>query len=107
MENKTIKEKKNTQHYESGNFSVIPANVRYDVDLCPNAKLLYGEITALCNQKGYCLATNRYFARLYRVSTKTVSTWINQLVKKGYIFSIIKYKEGTKEFENRILGIFF
>ncbi|MER2057195.1 MAG: helix-turn-helix domain-containing protein [Niallia sp.] len=86
-------------------YAVIPANVRYDKDLIGHAKLLYGEITALCNEKGYCWASNAYFAELYNVSKKTISTWINQLVDKKYITSEIKYKEGSKEIEGRYLRI--
>lgn len=86
-------------------YAVIPANVRYDNDLAPNAKLLYGEITALANEKGYCWATNTYFAELYRVSKTSVSKWIKQLCDKGYIKSKIIYREGTKEILNRYLTI--
>ena len=86
-------------------YAIIPANVRYDADLTPNAKLLYGEITALCNEKGYCWATNDYFAKLYNVSKISISNWISSLVKKGYIYSEIIYKEGTKEILNRYLKL--
>ncbi|MFC5541532.1 DnaD domain protein [Ureibacillus suwonensis] len=86
-------------------YAIIPANVRYDKRLTPNAKLLYGEITALCHEKGYCWATNSYFAELYEVSKKSVSKWINQLIEYGYIASKVKYKEGTKEIEGRYLTI--
>lgn len=86
-------------------YAIIPANVRYDSELTPNAKLLYGEITALCNEKGYCWATNKYFADLYMVSVVSVSKWINLLVKKGYLSSDLIYKDGTKEIEGRYLRI--
>ena len=86
-------------------YAIIPANVRYDKDLVPNAKLLYGEITALCNEKGYCWATNQYFAELYNVSDRTIKNWISQLVDKGYIQRSVKYIEGTKEIEQRKLFI--
>ena len=86
-------------------YAIIPANVRYDDELTPNAKLLYGEITALCNEKGYCWATNNYFAELYGVSKTSISKWIKQLIDKGYIKSQIKYHDGTKEIENRYLYI--
>lgn len=88
-------------------YAIIPANVRYDKDLIDGAKLLYGEITALCNEKGYCWANNSYFAELYGVSKVTISKWINQLVDNGYIQSDIIYKEGTKEILNRYLRIVY
>ena len=87
-------------------YAVIPANVRYDKNLKDKAKLLYGEISALCNKSGICYATNNYFAELYGVSAVTISGLINDLVKAGYITSEIIYKEGTKEILNRYLKIF-
>lgn len=86
-------------------YAIIPAEVRYDEELPPNAKLLYGEITSLCNEKGYCWATNQYFADLYKVSKITVSRWISTLNKKGYISVEALYKEGTKEIIGRHLYI--
>ena len=65
-------------------WAVIPANVRYS-KLKANAKLLYGEISALTNKEGYCWASNNYFAELYGVSKNTISLWINQLKKYGFI----------------------
>lgn len=66
-------------------YAIIPANVRYDKELPPNAKLLYGEITALCNEKGYCWANNAYFSDLYKIHNKSISRLISQLEKKRYI----------------------
>ena len=86
-------------------YAIIPANVRYDKNLKDKAKLLYGEITALCNEKGYCWASNRYFAELYSVSIKTISTLIKNLIDNGYIYSEIIYKEGSKEIDKRYLKL--
>ena len=73
-------------------YAIIPADVRYDKTIPANAKLLYGEITALCNQEGYCWASNGYFAELYDVSETSISKWISALAKAGYI-----YIESNKE----------
>lgn len=70
---------------EPNYYAIIPASVRYDKKLKPNAKLLYGEITALCNQEGFCWADNTYFSRLYEVDRMTISRWISQLINSGYL----------------------
>lgn len=66
-------------------YSILTANVRYDKRLKANEKLLFSEITALSNKNGYCIAKNSYFARLYDVAVETVSRWVSNLVKYGYL----------------------
>ncbi len=76
-------------------YAIIPANVRYDKSLPANAKLMYGEITALCGKEGFCWAGNKYFADLYGVSTGTISRWVTVLSRTGYIrVDIIRDKTG-------------
>lgn len=90
---------------EPNYYAVIPANVRYDHDLIPNAKLLYGEITALSNQKGFCWASDSYFSNLYSVSKATIQNWLKSLETAGYIGREVKYKDGTKQIESRYIRI--
>lgn len=66
-------------------YAILPAVVRYHPDLTPSAKLLYAEITALCNKTGECWATNKYFSELYGVDDRTISRWISSLVKAGIL----------------------
>ena len=70
---------------QSSLFAVIPAAVMRDKRLRANAKLLYGEITALARKGGYCWAENSHFAEVLGVSAKTVSELIGQLQKCGHI----------------------
>lgn len=68
-----------------GFWAVIPAQVRYDPKLPPNAKLLYAEISALTNANGYCWASNAWFAERFDMQPKSVSALIGKLAKAGYI----------------------
>ena len=77
-------------------YAIIPATVRYSKELKANEKLLYGEITSLSNKNGYCYAQNRYFANLYGVSIETVSRWLSNLQKCGFIQIEIKRNENKE-----------
>ena len=66
-------------------YTIIPSEIRYDKKLTTLSKLIYGEITALTNDKGYCWANNNYFAEIYSVSKDTISRAVKQLEKYNYI----------------------
>ncbi|WP_157142923.1 helix-turn-helix domain-containing protein [Brachyspira pilosicoli] len=74
-------------------YAIIPANVRYDKRLSPLTRLIYGEITALSNEKGYCFATNAYFANLYSMSNVSISRCISELKEHNYIRVVYDIKE--------------
>lgn len=68
-----------------GYYAVIPADVRYDASLPANAKLLYGEISALIGADGFCYASNQYFSNLFGMAEETISRLIAKLEKAGHI----------------------
>lgn len=78
-------------------WAVLPASVRYDPKLTPNAKLLYAEITALMDKKGYCFATNNYFMERFKLSDRSITGLISQLRDKGYINVEVVNEGGRNE----------
>ena len=90
-------------HEQPSYYSILTANVRYDKRLRASEKVFFSEITALSNKYGYCTASNRYFANLYEVSKDTVSTWVSDLVKLGYVKREEIRNEQTKEVIERRL----
>ena len=70
---------------QPGYFAVIPADVRYNDNLPANAKLMYGEISALIGKDGFCFAGNGYFADLYGLTERTVSKLISKLQEHDFI----------------------
>tara|TARA_R110002012_G_scaffold46573_3_gene122966 strand:- start:479 stop:1081 length:603 start_codon:yes stop_codon:yes gene_type:complete len=82
-------------------YAVIPADVRYSKKLTPNAKLLYAEITALCNMNGKCIASTKYFATLYNVSKTSIQNWLKILDDNNFITRHNIFKEGSQEILSR------
>ena len=68
-----------------GYWAVIPAGVRYNEQIPPNAKLLYAEISSLTQEDGYCWATNEYFRKVFGFSERTIQNLLNSLTAAGYI----------------------
>tara|TARA_R110000765_G_scaffold68095_1_gene131586 strand:+ start:1157 stop:1780 length:624 start_codon:yes stop_codon:yes gene_type:complete len=86
-------------------YAVIPAEVRYSKKLTPNAKLLYAEITALCNMNGKCTASTQYFCSLYEVSRVSIQKWLKILEDNNYIKRVNIYRVGSKEILSRVITL--
>ncbi len=99
MEMNSDKDNKNKPSY----YSIMTADVRYSNDLSCFDKILYSDITALCNKNGYCTATNGYFSDVFNKSNKTISRSISNLVSNGFVESVITREES--EFSLRKLYI--
>ena len=85
-----------------GYYAVIPADVRYDDRIPANAKLLYGEISALTDMNGFCFAGNEYFARLYGLSERTITGLIKALKDNGHILVDLRKDDTGKIISRRI-----
>lgn len=94
-----------TRMEKPGFDAMIPATVRYDPALRPNAKLLYGEIRAMASREGYCWASNRYFAQLYGLTVKTISELIRDLARQGHIVVQVLRRADTNEVAQRRIWI--
>lgn len=92
------------ENIKSSYYSILLAVVRYDKDLTDKAKLLYSEITCLCNKEGYCFATNNYFANLYNCTPRAIQFTISKLQEKGYIKIIVENNYQRKIYLTDALG---
>ncbi len=66
-------------------YIIVTAPVLQNKNLEANAKLLYGTISGLCNQEGYCWANNKYFSNLFEVDERTIKRWLESLKDEGFI----------------------
>jgi hypothetical protein len=86
-------------------YSILPADVRYNPNLTANEKILYSEITALTVSTGECWAGNEYFARLYNLSTRSITRMIKNLKDNGLIEIELVRRDNCKEIEKRIIRL--
>lgn len=77
-------------------FTTIPPEVRYSKRVSAGAKILYGDIKGLSFEKGYCSASNEYFAFCFQVDDKTISDWVGQLDDSGFIKRVINKRSLRK-----------
>ena len=68
------------------NYNIsLTREVKTEKSLPPLARLIYGDVCTLSKNNGKCFATNKFLAKEYGVSEKTISRHVTALVKAGYI----------------------
>jgi hypothetical protein len=76
-------------------YAILTANVRYSDKISAWSKLLYAEITALSNKNWFCSASNKYFADLYNVDTRTIIRQLKSLKDNWFLFICIDKQKRT------------
>lgn len=83
-------------------YSILTADVRYHDKLSPFDKLLYSDITALTNKKGYCNASNKYFSKVFNKSIRAISRSISTLSDNSLITTTLIRDENNEIVERKI-----
>jgi len=102
---KKTMENENENENEQNYYAVIPSYILNAKDITSDEKLLYALISSLANEKGYCYASNAYFAKRFGKSESSIKRWLSSLVLKNYVLSKVNYKLGSKQVESRHLNI--
>lgn len=63
----------------------LPIGIMRDYRISPGARILYAEILAACQEKGFYNVKNKELAELYGVTENTISRWAVSLRDRGYI----------------------
>lgn len=71
-------------------WSVIPTEVMLSKEISSTAKITYGIISSLCNEKGYCWASNDYLGKLLGKSGTRISLIVKELSDAGLIESEVE-----------------
>lgn len=74
-----------TNEENASYFAVIPAPVLFDERLTGDEKIFYALISALTNQKGFCFASDSYFAEKHKCTRRTIQNRLSKLSKYDHI----------------------
>ena len=83
-------------------YSILTADVRYDERIGDFAKLLYSDLTARCNRKGYCWPPNEQLAEDHRKNARTIVRTLRELESAGYIATEVIRDQKNMVVERRI-----
>jgi hypothetical protein len=75
---------------EFSTYSVIPTEVMLSEKLSSTSKIVYGIISSLTNEKGYCWASNKYLGDLLKLSESQISRVISELVEQRLLISDVE-----------------
>lgn len=104
MENKRNKIKIEINENRDFKGVWIPKKIWVNEELIWTEKILLVEINSLDNNDG-CYAGNEHFSKFLGISKDRVSKLISSLKSKGYIYTRMIYKDGTKEVDKRIINV--
>ena len=77
----------------------IPYQILTDKNLRDKEKIIYSLILFFSNNKNYCSIRNKYLAEMLNRSIKRISSIINTLQDKKYIFIISKSKSEERKLQ--------
>ena len=86
-------------------FVIVPEFILTDSNIPIGEKLLFGDIASHTKQKGYCWGSNEYFEKRYKVSSRTISRWINDLKKRNLIITNMIYQKNSLQVTERQIMI--
>lgn len=86
-------------------YSIIPTEVMLDKEISSTAKILYGIISSLTNERGYCWASSKYLGDLLNLKPRQVRSVISELSNKGHITSVIEGENKRKITINVVIGV--
>ena len=84
-------------------YAVVSNEVLFDKELNSDQKILVAMISNAMNHKGYCWATNEYFANALDCSVRTIQRNLEHLEAVGYVSRIINIDPETKQVIDRVL----